>query len=336
MILEKMLKKVVAGETLTLEESEKTFQAIMNGAADNQGQIGSLLTALKLRGETAEEIAGAAKVLRTKAAPFNAPAGTIDLCGTGGDGLNTLNISTAASFVVAACGVPVAKHGNRAISSASGSADVLEALGIKIDLPAEAMETCLQETNFAFLFAPQYHPVMRRVMDVRKQLGFRTIFNLVGPLANPARVKGQLIGVPSAALVPVFAKVAEYLGIERAMIVHGEDGMDEISVTAKTLALLNGKEINISPDAYYNLEEIEGGDATYNATAIRHLFLGKGSDAFREAVRVNASAALVVAGKYSYEDFALAYAEALDAIQTKKAYDTLTRVIEITNANEHA
>lgn len=335
MIVDKMLKKVVAGETLTLEESEQTFQAIMNGVADNQGQIAALLTALKLRGETAEEIAGAAKVLRAKASPFNAPEGTVDLCGTGGDGLNTLNISTAASFVVAACGVPVAKHGNRAISSASGSADVLEALGIKIDLPTEAMEACLQKTNFAFLFAPQYHPVMRRVMDVRKQLGFRTIFNLVGPLANPARVKRQLIGVPSAVLVPVFAKVAEYLGIERAMIVHGEDGMDEISVTAKTLALFNGEEISITSDAFYSMEDIEGGDATYNANAILQLFLGKGSDAFREAVRVNAAGALIVAGKYEYADFAAAYAETLEAIQNRKAYDTLNRVIEITNV-EHA
>ena len=335
MIVDKMLKKIVAGDTLTLEESEQTFQAIMNGVADNQGQIGALLTALKLRGETAEEIAGAAKVLRAKAAPFHAPEGTVDLCGTGGDGLNTLNISTAASFVVAACGVPVAKHGNRAISSASGSADVLEALGIKIDLPAEAMEACLRETNFAFLFAPQYHPVMRRVMDVRKQLGFRTIFNLVGPLANPARVKGQLIGVPSAALVPIFAKVAEYLGIERAMIVHGEDGMDEISVTAKTIALYNGVEINITSDAFYNMEDIEGGDAGYNAKAILQLFLGKGSDAFREAVRVNAAGGLIVAGKYAYEDFTSAYAETLEAIQSQKAYDTLNRVIEITNV-EHA
>ena len=331
MIVDKTLKKVVAGETLTLEESEKVFLAIMNGVADNQGQIAALLTALKLRGETAEEIAGAAKVMRAKAERFHAPEGTIDLCGTGGDGLNTLNISTAAAFVVAACGVPVAKHGNRAFSSSTGSADVLEALGVKIDVPIDVMEGCLEETNFSFLFAPHYHPVMRRVMDVRKQLGFRTIFNLVGPLANPARVKNQLIGVSSASLVPVFAKVASYLDITRAMIVCGEDGMDEISVTAPTQILFNGVEISIVADQFYPMEELEGGDATYNANAIRQLFLGKGSIAFREAVRMNAAGALIVAGKYEYKNFADAYAETLEAIESQKAYDVLTRVTQVTN-----
>lgn len=331
MTVTKALKKVVAGESLTLEESEATFLAIFNGAADNQAQIGSLLTALHLKGESVEEIAGAAKVLRAKAEKFTAPEGTIDVCGTGGDGLNTLNISTAAAFIVAACGVPIAKHGNRAVSSACGSADVLEALGIKIDVNADVMERSLAETNFAFLLAPKYHPSMRRVMDVRKQLGFRTIFNLIGPLANPARVKHQLIGVSNEKLVPIFANVTKQMDIQ-AMIVHGRDGMDEISVTAPTQALWNGSDYPIAAENVYTLDDIKGGDANYNATALRKMLLGDGTGAFAEAARVNATAGLIVSGKFT--DFGLAYAATKQAIESRKAYDVLHQVMAITN--EHA
>ena len=331
MTVTKALKKVAAGESLTFEESRDTFQAILNGVADNQAQIGSLLTALHVKGETAEEIAGAAEVLRAKAEKFNAPEGTIDVCGTGGDGLNTLNISTAAAFIVAACGVPIAKHGNRAVSSACGSADVLEALGIQIDVDSKVMEKSLAETNFAFLLAPKYHPSMRRVMDIRKQLGFRTIFNLVGPLANPARVKRQLIGVATEKLVPIFAKVTEKLGIE-SIIVHGEDGMDEVSITANTIALFNGQTLNVPVENFYSIEDMKGGDANYNATAIRKMLLGDGTGAFAEAARVNATAGLIVSGKFT--DFAAAYAATKQAIESRKAYDILHQVMAITN--EHA
>lgn len=338
MTVTKALKKVVAGESLTLEESEATFLAIFNGAADNQAQIGSLLTALHLKGESAEEIAGAAKVLRAKAEKFTAPEGTIDVCGTGGDGLNTLNISTAAAFIVAACGVPIAKHGNRAVSSACGSADVLEALGIKIDVNADVMERSLAETNFAFLLAPKYHPSMRRVMDVRKQLGFRTIFNLIGPLANPARVKHQLIGVSDERLVTIFSEVAYLIGIEHTIIVSGDNGMDEISLIKDTHNILTTNlPFDLVPliaalEKEFKIDDIKGGDANYNATALRKMLLGDGTGAFAEAARVNAAAGLIVSGKFT--DFAAAYAATKQAIESRKAYDILHQVMAITN--EHA
>ena len=330
MEIREALKLVSEGGHLSFEQAQEIFLAIFKGGA-NPDQVGALLMGLKLNGESPEEIAGLVKVLRTKAVKFKAPKGTIDICGTGGDGLNTLNISTAAAFVVAACGVPVAKHGNRAVSSACGSADVLEALGVRIEVLPSVMEACLAETNFAFLFAPQYHPVLKEIGPIRRNLGFRTIFNLAGPLASPAQVRRQLIGVSDKALLGPFAKISEYIGLEQAMIVHAEDGMDEISISAPThVATLNMKSPKkIKPTTIYPLKAIKGGDAKYNATAIRKLFLDEGSEAFAAAVVANAAAGLMVAGKY--DDMKTAYAAATEILKSRSAYALLNNIIEITN-----
>lgn len=298
-----LLKTVVEGTSLTLEEATEAFQILCNGGA-TPAQIAAFLIALKSKGEVASEIAGGVKVLRHKAVQFKAPEGTIDTCGTGGDGLNTLNVSTAVALVAAACGVPVAKHGNKAVSSSSGSADVLMALGIRIDAPQKLMEECLAETNFAFLLAPSYHPALRHAAPVRQELGVRTIFNVLGPLSNPANVKRQVVGVYDAALQEVFAEALKAVGVTHAWIVHSRDGMDEISLSDKTdvVALENGTITRkvISPEefgfALTPLDAIKGGSASYNATALLDLANGKKS-AYRDCVVLNTAAALVVAGK---------------------------------------
>lgn len=332
MDIKQAIATVSEGRDLSLEEAERIFQIILNGGA-NHDQIGALLIGLKQKGETAEEIAGAVRVLRAKALKFSAPEGTIDICGTGGDGLNTLNISTTAALVVAACGLPVAKHGNRAVSSQCGSADVLEALSVQIDVPPEVMEECLRKTNFAFLFAAKYHPVMREMAPIRRNLGVRTIFNLVGPLANPAFVKRQLIGVYSKDIMGKFAQIVKMLGIEEAWIVHSRDGMDEISVFDKTD--VEGDMV-IDPAKYIpepgEPGDLTGGSANENAMAIRKLLLGERAGAFLEAVAINAAAALVIGGKA--KDIGQGIQIAKGVIEDRRAYELLTEIIEITN--EHA
>lgn len=339
MEIKEALKIVSEGGHLEFEQSRDVFQVILNKGA-NHDQIGALLMGLKRNGETAAEIAGAVQVLRSKAVKFNAPEGTIDICGTGGDGLNTLNISTAAAFVVAACGVPIAKHGNRAVSSACGSADVLEALGINIEVAPEVMERCLAETNFAFLYAPKYHPVMREMAPIRKNLGFRTIFNLVGPLVNPAQVAYQLIGVSSKEMLETFAQIIKFIPLEKALIAHSEDGMDEFSITNVTHVKRyeDGSVLDeiFDPSGYLQGKEagtllgIKGGDANFNANEIRQLFLGKRRTDFEITVALNASKALEL---YNFsEDEAIKMTN--KAIYSGKAHDVLTRVMQITN--EHA
>lgn len=267
--------------------------------------IAEILTLLAQKGETAEEIQGALRALKERCTPINAPVGVMDCCGTGGTGLDLLNISTAAAFVIAGCGVPVAKHGNRAATSKSGSADVLEALGISLDLPAEKTAQALEEIGFAFLMAPMHHRVMGRVAPVRKKLGFRTIFNLLGPLANPAGARHQLIGVFDPHWSPILAEVLKYEGMEAAWIAHGHSGMAEISTTGPTeivslerTGLIESK--ILSPDDFdvqsADISALKGGDATYNAVALRALLDGQAS-AYRDIVCVNAAAALVIAGK---------------------------------------
>lgn len=326
------LQIVSEGRHLDMRQSEELFLSIFKGGA-NPDQVGALLMGLKRNGETAEEIAGAARALKAKAVKFRAPEGTIDICGTGGDGQNTLNISTAASFVVAACGVPVAKHGNRAVSSQCGSADVLEALGVAIDVEPAVMEHCLKATHFAFLFAPKYHSVMREMAPIRRSLGVRTIFNLVGPLSNPANVKRQLIGVYSKDVMHQFSSIASMLELEKAWIVHSRDGLDEISAFAPTD--VEGAP-TIDPALYISnpgtREEIEGGNAEYNAMAIRKLLLGERRDAFRHAVCLNAAAALVIADKAKDMKQGMQMAEGV--IEDRAAYDLLINVIELTNADD--
>lgn len=290
---------------------------------------------LACKGETAEEILGAVRFLKDRVEPIFAPEHAIDCCGTGGDGSGTYNISTATALVLAACGVPVAKHGNRAASSKSGAADVLEAMGVNITLSNDACEEALSQFNFCFLMAPHHHTVLKPLASLRKELGFRTIFNLLGPLANPANTKRQLIGVFDRKLLIVFANVLRELGTEKALIVHGKDGMDEITLTGKTFCvLLNQGEITefeLTP-ADFGLESISaadilGGSAEQNADAMRSLLDGKPS-AYRNMVLANASAALWLTDKVS--DLKDGVAMAAKAIDDGVAFETFTSYRDFT------
>lgn len=329
-----LLKNAASGVALTRDQAVRAFQIIMNGGA-TPAQMAGLLTALAMRGESAAEIAGAAEALLAKCSRFQAPEGAMDTCGTGGDAgsSGTLNISTAAALTVAACGVPVVKHGNRAVSSRSGSADVLEALGVRIDAEAAAMERCLRETNFCFLFAPRYHTAMRHVAPVRQELGFRTIFNLIGPLVNPARPKRQLLGVFSERWLVPMAEVLRELGVTHAWVVHGTSGgMDELSLSGGSeVAELSGGEIRrftVSPEqaglACAPQESLKGGDAAFNAESLRKLLLGE-PGAYRDAVALNAGAALVVAQKA--ETLREGVEMALSALSEGRAHSVLQHVL---------
>jgi anthranilate phosphoribosyltransferase len=325
-----LLQNLKNGATLDAVQSAQAFGVIMSGAIAHD-DIAAFLSALAARKPTVEEIVGGARAMRASMRKIAAPANAIDLCGTGGDGHNTLNISTATGFVVAACGVPVAKHGNRSASSRSGTADVLEVLGVKIDLEPQVAETCLAETNFCFLFAPHYHTAMRYVAPVRKRLGFRTIFNLLGPLSNPAQVKRQLLGVFSADWIETLAHVLGELGSEKAWLVHGADGMDELTTTAAThTAVLDRGKVSrheISPEDIglprVPLSALKGGDAVTNAAALIGLLDG-GPGPYRDIVLLNSAAALVVAGKVN--DLKAGALMAADAIDSGAARRVLARV----------
>lgn len=301
--LDQSLKNISQGAVLTDKEMESVMRQIMQGVADD-GQIASLLTGLAERGESVSEITGAARVLREMAAAISAPDDALDCCGTGGDGVGTYNISTAVALVSAACNVPVAKHGNRAASSKSGAADVLEALGVNLDLTKEQLETALQKFNFCFLMAPHHHQAMKHVSKVRKSLGFRTIFNLLGPLANPAGTQYQLMGVFDKKWVRPIAQVLNNLGTKAAWVVHGQDGLDEITTTTATdIAILkNGTitEKTITPADFgliiSNPNDLIGGDALENASALRALLEGK-KNAYRDIVLANVSAVLNIHDK---------------------------------------
>ena len=325
------LKRLVSGARLDAEESGRAFSAIMLGEV-TQARMAAFLTALTMRKPTVEEVVGAVRAMRAAMQTIRAPENAIDLCGTGGDGLGTLNVSTAAAFVVAACGVPVAKHGNRNMSSRTGTADVLEQLGVKIDLDPKASEDCLSETGFCFLFAPAYHSAMRHVAPVRREIGFRTVFNLIGPLSNPAGVNYQLMGVFAEEWIEPLAHVLAELGTKRAWLVHGADGIDEISIAAPThVAVLDNGVVTrreVAPEdagiARATLSTIEGGNASDNAQAIRLLLAGEPSP-FRDIVLLNATAALVIAGKA--DDLKSGTALAADAIDAGRAEDVLARVV---------
>lgn len=325
------LKRLVNGAQLDVEESSRAFSAIMLGEV-TQARIAAFLTALAMRKPTVEEITGAVCAMRSTMQTIQAPEDAIDLCGTGGDGLGTLNVSTAAAFVVAACGVPVAKHGNRNMSSRTGTADVLEELGLKIDLPPNVSERCLRETGFCFLFAPLYHSAMRHVAPVRREIGFRTVFNLVGPLSNPANVRHQLIGVFGEEWIEPLAQVLRKLGTKRAWVVHGTDGIDEISIAAPTrIALLQEGKVTameLAPEdaglSRAQIAAIKGGDARENAQAIRQLLAGEES-AFRDIVLLNSAAALALAGRAA--DLRPGVALAAEAIDSGRAADVLARAV---------
>lgn len=331
--LKALLPGLTAGDPLTPDAARTAFAAIMAGE-EPQPAIAAFLTALRMRGETVDEIVAAAQTMRANALKVSAPPDAIDMCGTGGDGAHTLNISTAATFVVAGLGVPVAKHGNRAQSSRTGAADVLEALGVKIGLTPEAAAQCLKEAGIVFLFAQTHHPAMRHVAPVRAALGFRTIFNLLGPLSSPAGVKRQLIGVYASQLIEPLAQALQRLGATHAIVVHGSDGLDEITTTGTTEAALlsagsirrltiDPREHGLAPAAPAALK---GGDAAFNAAALRAVLEGAPGP-YRDIVCLNAAAALLVADKAQGLDEGLAMArESLDRGLAKAALDRLAAV----------
>ncbi len=329
-----LLAKVGNGEPLGIDEAERAFDIMTSGDA-TPAQMGAFLMGLKVRGETAEELAGGARVLRAKMLRVRAPEGAIDIVGTGGDHHGTYNVSSCSALVVAGAGVPVAKHGNRAFTSKSGAADVLDALGINLDLPIETLERALVEAKVCFLMAPRHHSAMRNVAGPRVELApSRTIFNLLGPLSNPAAVKRQLVGVFDRRWLRPVAEALNQLGLERALIVHGQDGMDELTTTTTSWAasLENGKvsEIEIAPEDIgvkrASLADLKGGDPAYNAEAIHKVLAGE-KNAFRDIVVLNSAAAIMVAGKARdlKEGAALAVA-AIDSGKAKAALETLKRI----------
>ncbi|AVT76997.1 anthranilate phosphoribosyltransferase [Rhodopseudomonas palustris] len=298
-----IIAKVATGATLTRDEATDAFDAMMSGDA-TPSQMGALLMGLRVRGETVDEITGAVTTMRSKMLPVSAPADAEDIVGTGGDGSGSVNVSTCASFVVAGCGVTVAKHGNRALSSKSGAADVLAALGVKIDIPPEQVGRCVNEAGIGFMFAPTHHPAMKNVGPTRVELATRTIFNLLGPLSNPAGVKRQMIGVFSRQWVQPLAQVLKNLGAEAVWVVHGSDGLDEITLSGTTaVAQLKNGEITsfeISPEdaglPRAPADALKGGDAQANAVALRAVLEGMPGP-YRDVALLNAAATLVVAGK---------------------------------------
>ncbi|GAA0533451.1 anthranilate phosphoribosyltransferase [Rhizomicrobium palustre] len=298
-----ILKRVAAGEILDAETAAEAFHAILKGEAGDV-QMGAFLAAIAVRKPAVDEVVGAVTAMRAAMTRVKAPADAMDLVGTGGDGLSTLNISSAASFVVAAAGVNVAKHGNRNMTSRSGAADVLEALGVKVEVTPEAATICIEETGLCFLFAQGFHPAMRYVTPVRRALGFRTIFNLIGPLSNPAGAKRQLLGVYARDLLEPVAKVLAAHGAEKAFVVHGAEGLDEISISGETYvtALENGETrsfVIVPEDAglpRWPIEAVKGGDAPENAAALTRLLNGE-KGAYRDIVLLNSAAALMVADK---------------------------------------
>jgi anthranilate phosphoribosyltransferase len=334
-LMKEVLGRVATGHPMSEIQAEEVFEVIMSGDA-TPAQIGGLLMALRVRGETVDEITGAARIMRSKVLKVECPPGAVDTCGTGGDGSGTYNISTAAAFVVAACGVPVAKHGNRALSSKSGSADVLTALGVKVDADMELVKESLFTNNIGFLMAPRHHNAMRHVAGPRVELGTRTIFNLLGPLSNPAGTKRQVIGVFAEQWVKPMAEVLGRLGAERAWIVHGLDGLDELTTTAPTRVAewKDGKVevFEITPESVglkrASAADLKGGDAATNAEALRAL-LGGTPGAYRDIVLLNAAAALVVADKAA--DLKAGLQMAADAVDSGEALAVLDRMIAITN-----
>lgn len=331
--LRALISKVAAGDSLTRDEAAHAFDKMMSGEA-TPAQMGGLLMALRVRGETVEEITGAVATMRAKMLRVEAPADAIDVVGTGGDAAGSYNISTCAAFIAAGAGVPVAKHGNRSLSSRSGAADVLAALGVNIELTPERIARCISEAGIGFMFAPAHHPAMKHVGPTRVELGTRTIFNLLGPLSNPAGVKRQMVGVFARPWVEPLAHVLAALGSERAWVVHGSDGLDEITTTGSTFVaeLADGKvrTFEISPDELglkrAAASDLKGGDAAANAAALRAVLEGMPGP-FRDVALMNASAALVVAGKAAKLGEAIKLAAgSIDSGEAKKRLDRLVAV----------
>jgi anthranilate phosphoribosyltransferase len=331
-----LIAKVAAGAALTRAEAFDAFEAMLSGDV-TPAQIGGFLMALRVRGESVEEITGAVAAMRSRMLRVNAPPGAIDIVGTGGDGAGSYNVSTLAAIIAAACGARVAKHGNRAASSKSGSSDALGALGVKIGLPAQGVERCIEEAGIGFMMATAHHASMRHVGAARSELGTRTIFNLLGPLSNPAGVKRQVIGVFSAAWLEPMARVLRNLGSERVWLCHGGDGLDEITTTAPTeiVELREGeiRSFSVAPEDVglrrASLAELKGGDPAHNAKALREVLSGA-KTAYRDVALLNAAAGLVVAG--AARDLREGVAVGAAALDSGAASATLAKLVEASNA----
>lgn len=335
--LKTLLGVLAEGRTLSADQAHDGFEIMMTGNA-TPSQMGAFLMALRVRGETVEEITGAARAMRAKAAKIAAPENAIDTVGTGGDAIGTLNISTATAIVVAGCGVPVAKHGNRAFSSKSGAADVLSALGVNIDCEFSLIERAIREAGVGFMMAPRHHSATRHVAGPRIELGTRTIFNLLGPLSNPAGVRRLLVGVFARKWIVPMARTLGNLGAVHAWVVHGADGLDEISTTGPTYVaeFRDGavREFEVKPDdggiARARLDDLKGGTPQENAAAIKALLAGKAGP-YRDIVLLNASAALIIAGKAAKLADGVKLAAA--SIDASRANAALERLVAITNTS---
>lgn len=336
-VIHNALSQIADGRNLTRDTAVRVFQIIMNGGA-TPAQMAAFVMGLRMKGETVDEITAGAIALRAKAPHLKAPFGAIDTCGTGGDAKGTYNISTTVAFVLAACGVPVTKHGNRSVSSKSGSADVLAMLGVNINAEIPVLEKCLAQCNICFLMAPRFHTAMRHVAPVRQELGLRTIFNLLGPLSNPAAPDHQILGVYSEAWLEPMAHALKELGIKSAWVVHGSDGLDELTLSGPSqVAELKSGEIrrfSVSPEdaglAKASLDEIRGQSPEHNAKALQHALSGADS-AYRRAVLLNAAAGLMVVGKVNNLASGVTYAA--EAIDSGRAYATLQKLIDISNTH---
>jgi anthranilate phosphoribosyltransferase len=334
--MKSLIALVAGGEALTQDQARHAFEIMMSGDA-TPAQVGGFLMGLRVRGETVDELTGGAEALRERMVRVRAPADAIDTCGTGGDASGTFNISTAAALVVAACGVPVAKHGNRALSSKAGSADILAALGVDIDADPERVERAIREAGIGFMMAPRHHGAMRHVAGARVELGTRTIFNLLGPLANPAGARRQLLGVFARDWIEPLARVLGQLGSERAWVVHGADGLDELTTTGPShvAELRDGRvtSFEVTPEdaglPRGRLEDLRGADATTNADALRALLDGLRGP-YRDIVLLNSAAALVIAGQA--DDLASGVARAVDAIDSGAAKAVLAKLVAISSA----
>ena len=335
--LRPLLAKVATGASLSRDEAAFAFNRMMSGEA-TPSQMGALLMALRVRGETVDEITGAVTTMRAKMLKVTAPPDSIDVVGTGGDASGSYNVSTCAAFIAAGAGVPVAKHGNRALSSRSGAADVLAALGVKIELAPEQISHCIAEAGIGFMFAPAHHPAMKNVGPTRVELGTRTIFNLLGPLSNPAGVTRQMIGAFSRQWIEPMAQVLKNLGSECVWVAHGSDGLDEITISGPTyIAALEGGNIRtfeITPEdiglARTKPEALRGGDAETNAAALLGVLKGK-KGPFRDIALFNAAAALVVSGRA--KDLKQGAAMAIKSLDSGEAEGRLDRLIVVSNAS---
>ncbi len=331
-----LIAKVATGATLTRDEAAQVFDRMMSGEA-TPSQMGALLMGLRVRGETVDEITGAVTAMRARMLRVTAPSNAVDVVGTGGDASGSYNISTCAAFIVAGAGIPVAKHGNRALSSRSGAADVLSSLGVKIDLTPEQVGQCISEAGIGFMFAPAHHPAMKNVGPTRVELATRTIFNLLGPLSNPAGVKRQMVGVFSRQWIEPLAQVLKNLGSERVWVVHGSDGLDEITTSGPTAvaSLENGKvrTFEISPEEVglktAKPEALRGGDGDANAIALKAVLENR-EGPYRDVAVINAAAALVVAGAAA--DLKQGVSLAADALKSGAAKARLDCLVAVSNA----